>query len=278
MKGYYLYCIRPRTIPSKREVRGREKTEDENSLGRGVDKKGKVYVIPLDDIEAVVSEVPFGDFSSEEFQRRAVEDLKWIKEKAELHEKVIEKAMGEEKDASVIPMKFGTVFKSVEKLNSVLQSNYSKFKNILKRLRGKQEWSVKVYLKSPEALREGLRERNPELQSLEDSLGSIPEGLAYFKEKELRDMFEESFREALAGWREMFFSRLGEFALSSSRGKILEEELTGSPHQMILNGVFLVPREAFEDFRVRIDELASEARPRGFHFEYSGPWPPYNFV
>lgn len=265
MKGYYLYCIR-------------EKTGDEKSLGRGVDKKRSVFCVSCDDLEAVVSEISLKDFASDEIQKRSLEDLKWIKEKAEFHESVIEKAMGKEKKISVIPMKFGTIFESVEKLKSVLQSNYSKFENILKKLKGKQEWSVKIYLKSPEALREGLKDQNTGVQSLQDSLDSIPEGLAYFKEKELEDMLEESFREALFTYRESFFSRLKEFTISSNRGKVLEKELTGASHPMVLNGIFLVPQESIEDFKIGVDQLAQEAGAKGFHFEYSGPWPPYNFV
>lgn len=254
------------------------KTEYEGSLGRGIDKKGRVYLVGCGDLEAVVSEVPLKDFASEEIQKRSFEDLKWIKEKAELHERVIEKAMGKEKRNSVIPMKFGTIFKSAEKLNTILKTNYSKFSNILKRLKGKQEWSVKVYLENPQALQKEIRNQISELQTLENSLDSLSEGLAYFKEKEIEELMDSQFKEILANYRELFFSHLKEYAISSNRGKILEGELTGSPHRMILNGIFLVSSEGLGNFRTRIDGLAHEARPKGFHFEYSGPWPPYNFV
>lgn len=247
-------------------------------MGRGIDKRTPVSLIVYSDLEAVMSEVPLKEFASEEIERRASEDLRWIKEKAELHEKIIEKAMGKKKKISVIPMKFGTIFKTIEGLNSTLKKNYLKFKKILKRLKDKQEWSVKVYLRSPEALREEIKNRNPEVQSLQASLNSLPEGIAYFKEKEIEELINSKLKEILDTHKELFFSNLKKYAVSSNRGKILEKELTGHSYPMVLNAIFLVPGPRIGDFKNRLKELSQEAGPKGFYFEYSGPWPPYNFI
>ncbi len=131
-KGLYLYCIRT-------------KTKNKFSA-EGIDG-GEIFATSYQDLEAIVSEVSLEEFGSEEIQRKAQEDLKWIKEKAQLHEQAVEEAMknGDE-ILSIIPMKFGTIFKTKEKLAETLKKYYSKFKKTLENLVGKQEWAVKVYL------------------------------------------------------------------------------------------------------------------------------------
>ena len=76
MKGLYLYCIR-------------EKTESSPVVStRGIDGKGKVFTLAYRELEVVVSKVSLEDFTSEEIQKKAQEDMSWIKEKAIIHEKI----------------------------------------------------------------------------------------------------------------------------------------------------------------------------------------------
>ena len=97
MEELYLYCLR-------------ESTESAPAITtKGIDGKGEVFVFPYRELEAIVSNSP-EEFTSEEIQKKAQEDLNWIKEKAVAHEKVIEQAMGKDNEAlSLIPMRFGTI-------------------------------------------------------------------------------------------------------------------------------------------------------------------------
>ena len=46
---------------------------------------------------------------------------------------------------------------------------------------------------------------------------------------------------------------------------------------MILNAAFLVERDSAAQFDERVHEIAQQYEGR-LRFNYSGPWPPYNFV
>ena len=48
--------------------------------------------------------------------------------------------------------------------------------------------------------------------------------------------------------------------------------------QAVLNAVFLVRRDEFESFRRCVSDMVAEHKGKGFHFEFSGPWPAYHFV
>ena len=56
MKGFYLYCIRPKT--------------DSKFSAKGI-SGGEVYTVPYQDLEAVVSDVSLEEFGSEEIQKKS---------------------------------------------------------------------------------------------------------------------------------------------------------------------------------------------------------------
>lgn len=263
MKGFYLYCIREKT--------------DSNFSTKGIDG-GRIFTLPHRDLEAVVCEVSLKEFDSKEIERRAKQDLKWIKEKAELHQKAIEQAMKKKnKILGVIPMKFGTIFKNKKKLKQTLEKYYNKFKNTLKYLAGKQEWGVKVYL-DQRGFDNEVKKSSPVVQEKEREIASMPEGEAYFAQKQIDTAILAEADKAMIRHIDLFFEILNKYAETSTRGKILDKELTGKSQPMIFNAIFLISEEKLKDFTKEINKLSKEYKPMGFTFEYSGPWPPYNFV
>jgi hypothetical protein len=45
-----------------------------------------------------------------------------------------------------------------------------------------------------------------------------------------------------------------------------------------LNGAFLVDGKRIDEFRSAVGALVRDYQPRGLSFDFTGPWPPYNFV
>ncbi|NQU99329.1 MAG: GvpL/GvpF family gas vesicle protein [Parcubacteria group bacterium] len=264
-KGLYLYCIRAKA-----------------SFGFSAEGigGGKIFIIPYQDLEAVISEVCLEEFGSGEIQKKAQEDLGWIKRKAQIHEKIIEEAMGIRKENNsqvVIPMKFGSIFKTKKKLEEILDKHHSKFKRILKNLAGKQEWAVKVYL-SRKAFEKEIKKVSPVVQEKEKEIAKFPEGMAYFMQKQIDESVAKEADKAIEKYIGSFFENLKEYAITGIKGNILEKELTGKSLPMVLNAIFLILEERLEDFIKQVDKLNQEYKTKGFYFEYSGPWPPYNFI
>ena len=46
----------------------------------------------------------------------------------------------------------------------------------------------------------------------------------------------------------------------------------------MLNAAFLVERAAFDAFRAELTRHLRAAEAHGLAFDFTGPWPPYNFV
>lgn len=267
MEGLYLYCIR-------------ERIEGGPIISmRGVDGRGEAYALPFNDLEAVVSKVSFEEFGSEEIQRKAREDLEWIKEKAIGHARIVEGAMrANGRLLNLMPMRFGAIFKSEEKLRERLGESYSEIKGILKGIRGGQEWGVKAYLIDRKKIERMIEERSETIRGKEREMASLPEGMAFFMEEELREVISREVEEELNGMKEGLFERLKRQAVASIKCKFLGKELTGREEPMILNAAFLIPEENMENFKKEIARLNQQIGQDGFLLECSGPWPPYNFT
>lgn len=266
-EGLYLYSIR-------------EKTDDAPVISiKGIDGKGEAYALPFRGLEAIVSKVSLEEFASEEIQRRAQENLNWIKENAIIHEKVVEESMKKnDKILNLIPMRFGTIFKDNRGLRETLNRDYLKIKEVLERIRGKQEWSIKVYLRNRKKIEQTVKEKNPAIEEKEAEIAFLPEGRAFFIEDELKEVISEEVEKELNNMTEYLFESFKRRAVASVKCKILGKELTGRQELMVLNAAYLIPEENIENFKKEAFELTRRTEAKGFFLEYSGPWPAYNFT
>lgn len=267
MDGLYLYCIR-------------EITENVSGFNtRGIDGKRDVFTIIHRELEAVISRVSLSKFTSEEIQRKAVEDLNWIKEKAVIHEDVIEEAMKRANGlVNVIPMRFGIIFKDKTGLKETLDRDYVKMRRLLNKFQGKQEWSVKIYLVDSKRFELMVKEKNKDIRVKEREMASMPEGIAYFMEEELKETVCNEINKELDAMLDTLLGKLGEEAAESVKTKILDREMTGKTEKMVLNAAFLVHADKIDSFIKALEDIDGDLKTRGLSLEYSGPWPPFNFT
>jgi hypothetical protein len=267
MDGLYLYCIR-------------EKAEDPSAFRtRGIDGKREIFTIIHNELEAVVSRISLLKFTSEEIRKKAQEDLSWIRKKAIIHEDVIEEAMkGIDGPVNVIPMRFGIIFKDKAGLKETLDRDHAKMKRLLNKIRGKQEWSAKIYLMDSEKFELMVKEKNEEIRLKEEKMASMPEGMAYFMEEELKETVSNEVNKELDSILDILFGKLGGEAAGSVKTRILDREMTGKAERMVFNAAFLVQADKVDSFKKTLENIDEELNIKGLHLEYSGPWPSYNFA
>lgn len=264
-KGFYLYCVRSKN--------------DRKFSAKGIGG-GKISVIPYQNLETIVSEVSLTEFGSKGIQKKAKEDLGWIKEKAQIHEQVIEEAMKKGGEIiPVIPMKFGTIFKTKENLLKTFEKHYSNFKKTLEDLTGKQEWAVKVYVIDKEKFAEEIKRKDEEVKKLKEGAASEPEGVKYFLEKRIDEEVSKKISEKLDIYIKDIFQIFYHFSVKEPViNKLLPEELTGKGREMISNVSYLVQKERLDEFQKTVKRLHDYYSSKGLWIEYTGPWPPYNFI
>lgn len=232
-----------------------------------------IYPIHHLGLYAVVSKVSEDEFSEENLKKNLA-NLEWIKEKANMHEKIIEGIM---KDTCVIPFKFGTIFNTEDNLKACLQEHGEEFKENLKNLEGKEEWGLKVYC-DMKKLKEAIGKEDAETLKIEEEIKSSSSGKAYLLKKKKEELIKDALNKRINEYGQKSFETLKDLSIEARINKLLPKEVTEREDEMILNAAFLVDKNKVSEFIQATGVLKGKYTDKGFSFDCTGPWPPYNFT
>jgi hypothetical protein len=238
--GKYVYCI----IRSDRQ-------RDFGAIGIGGGQT--VFTVAYQDLAAVVSDTPIVIYDP-------------TRENVLAHEFVNETVMREH---TVIPMSFGTVFRSEEDVTELLRSTYQAFSDVLAKMRDKIEFGLKV-LWDRERVVANLERDNDEIRRLKDEISRHTASSTYFARMQLGRLIEGALEELGAQYVVDIHEALKPVAVASRSNKPIGD-------RMILNAAFLVDRSQEGSFDERVKDVSRKYEDL-LTFKYSGPWPPYNFV
>ena len=180
------------------------------------------------------------------------------------HERVNEIVM---RDHTVIPMSFGTVFKTREDTIELLRSAYDAFSDVLQKMRDKLEFGVKV-LWDRDVMQREIERDDEDLRRLKEELESR-KGSTYFARMQYGRMMDAALHARSESYLADITHRLGEVSVAWRANKPIGDK-------MIMNAAFLVTRPREAAFDAKVKEIG--ARYDKLMFKYTGPWPPYNFV
>jgi hypothetical protein len=238
-RGKYVYCV----IRSNKPL--------QFGLSSMASEVSNVYTVNYRDLAAVVSDVPIGPLDS-------------TRENVLAHEHVNETVM---RDHTVIPMSFGTVFKTREDALELLRSAHEAFDDVLSKMQNKLEFGLKV-LWDREAVIAEIEQEDEDIRRLRNEIAS-QKGSTYFARMQYGRLVEA----ALQGRSERYVSGILEELRAAAVAARINKPLGD---KMILNGAFLVSRDSEGAFDQSIKQVA--AQHEKLTFKYTGPWPPYNFV
>lgn len=241
VEGRYVYGV----------IEGKEAA----NFGRtGIGASGEtVYSIQHGDIAAVVS-------------RTSVFIFDPTRENALAHEHVIENVM---KTHTIIPMSFGTVFRTDDDIREVLKSIYPSLKDVLQQMSGKLEFGLKVTWDRDRVIEE-IKTGNDEIARFQQELNRKHLQSTYFARMQLGRMIDKALAERAADYVREIYDGLRSACVASRDNKPIGD-------RMILNAAFLIQREREAEFDAAVNEIAKRFGDR-LNFKYTGPWPPYNFV
>lgn len=252
----YLYCVADRE-PELKETEG---------------LADNLYFVCHNGLYAVAGRVEQLEFG-EEGLKKNLADFEWVKTRASLHEKIIERVMS---STDVIPFKFATLFNTDNGLKAMLEQYNQEFNAILQKLQNKEEWGVKVYC-DKEKLNESLINEDAEVLKIENEIKSASVGKAFFLKKKINELIENTLCEKIKECSQESFELLKELSFEARINRLLPKEVTGREDNMVLNSAFLVDREEVSDFQNMVDTLKIHHEGEGFLIDCTGPWPPYNF-
>lgn len=240
-QGKYVYCIIRTETP-----------RDFGGIGIG-GRGDQVYSVHYREFAAVVSNCPLIIFDP-------------TRENALAHEHVNEVVM---KDFTVLPMSFGTVFRTENDIREFLKGTYDALVEVLQKMEGKIEFGLKVNWDKDKIIRE-LEEENEEIRRLKDEIAANQSTSTYFARMQLGRVVESALQARADSFVAEIYEGLRNAAVASRSNKPIGD-------RMIMNAAFLVEREKTRAFDEQISEIAKKYENK-LSFLYTGPWPPYNFV
>jgi hypothetical protein len=239
--GKYVYCI----------IRQGKPREFGNiGIGEGANR---VYTVHHKDLAAVVSDTPIVIYDP-------------TRENVLAHEFVNETVM---REFTVIPMSFGTVFRSEEDVSELLRSTYQAFNDVLDKMQDKIEFGLKVLWDRDKVIAE-IERSNDEIRRLKDEISRNAQSSTYFARMQLGRLMEGAIEDMGNSFVADIHEQLKQVAVASRSNKPIGD-------RMILNAAFLVERDRDKAFDEKVKEISRKYEEL-LTFKYTGPWPPYNFV
>ncbi len=239
----------------------------------GMDPEYGVYTITHGPLQAVVSQVRLSEFGQEELEGR-LQDLAWVEEKARLHQEVLNTVLA---SCTLIPMRFCTIYRSEAGVQAILASRLEEFTTALESLRGRQEWSVRVY-RDDAAVTRKVAETSERVREGRAKLAGKSDGAAYFLKKKVEDLAQEEAERFVDSVAQECHDRLSAAAAGSHLGPLQSRSVTKRTDDMTVNGSYLIATAERARFDAALEDLQTRFGPAGFTFEMVGPWPPYHFV
>ena len=238
-EGKYVYCI----IKSERPL-------SFGALGIGTEP-AQCVTVHYRDIAAVVSNTPM-----------VVQDP--TRDNVLAHQRVNETVMQQH---TVIPMSFGTVFKTHDDIMELLRSAYEAFTDVLNKMQDKFEFGLKVLWDRDQIIHE-IEGEDEDIRRLKGEISS-QKGSTYFARMQYGRLIDAALQSRTERYVAEIFNSLRDVSVASRSNKPIG-------YRMIMNAAFLVSREMEQAFDSRVKEIGQQYEK--LTFKYTGPWPPYNFV
>jgi hypothetical protein len=246
----YMYAI----------TRGLEPDSIAGATGLG---GSQLAVVEHRGLAAIVSAVDLDEYGEEPL-RLNLERLEWLEEVARVHDSVIHAvtALG-----PTAPLRLATICLDDEGVRRRLDEWFYALEQILDRVAGRMEWSVKVF--APEAgVATGVG------AGVGASTGGG--GAEYLRHKRAATEARAAADEVAARVGDEVHDALASVSVASRRLPPQDPRLTGRPGAMLLNGAYLVDSSDGPSFEAHVAALAEADRT--VEITCVGPWPPYSFA
>ncbi|MGQ9926497.1 MAG: GvpL/GvpF family gas vesicle protein [Chloroflexaceae bacterium] len=239
-------------------------------LAPGVGLGVPVELLVGEEFVAIASPVPLNAFTPDAIRDRQ-DDLTWLEAQVRAHQEVLARTL---RQATVVPLRFGTVFRDAAGVRAMMREHAPRFREALARLAGRQEWGLKIGVDTTR-LAEALAATSVRIQELDARRQGMRSGAAYMLAKKRDQILREEVERAIETCMQNVHARLAAEAVAAV---IDNPAPTGATSGVgpLFRCAYLVEVANLPVFLGILDGLA--ATHPAFEFTLSGPWPAYNFV
>jgi hypothetical protein len=261
--AFYVYCIAESAAAAELPP---------ESLPLPIEEDSKLEWIVTGDLAALTSQVPLASYNEASLAEH-LSDAGWTAARAMRHETIAEYVA---KRAGIVPLRFGTIYLERAGIERMLSEKGRELREILERLRGREEWGVNVFC-DQSVLLSSITSVSPVLRELTERAAQASPGQSYLMQKRIDALKVDEARSALNRIIEAIEKALTDQSDNAKRLRVLKVEAT-EHGELKAKFAFLVPKSSFDAFRDAAERLAQEHQAAGLRLELTGPWPAYNFT
>ena len=204
---------------------------------------------------------------------RSSGDVSWLSPRAMAHDRVLTWA---QEHGGVLPMPMFSLWGSDDALRKMLEERQPDFERIFSRVEGADEFGVRVHRRD-DALAKSLADLDDDTRRLQQEAAAASPGQRYLLERKLEDHMKLAVRSAAKRMVKQIFDELAVLSRDAVARPLVADPNTPDV-TLVLNAAFLVDRKRLDEFRSAVGDRVREFQPRGLTFDFTGPWPPYNFT
>ncbi|MFB9568391.1 GvpL/GvpF family gas vesicle protein [Saccharopolyspora hordei] len=173
-------------------------------------------------------------------------------------------------DATVIPIRFGSVLKTKEAVvDELLAPHHDRFEEMLAELAGLVQFTIRGKYAESAHIREIVAE-DPEIQQLRETVRGLPEEAGYAERMRLGELVNNAVVQKREADAEEMVRALEAVAVASNRHDVAGEDDA-------VHVAFLVGREVTGDFEQAVEDLGQRWAGR-INLRLLGPLAPYDFM
>lgn len=214
-----------------------------------------------DDISLVVADVPASEYSGATIDKRLA-DLDWVARCGAAHHAVSETLAATQ---VVVPFRLFTLFSSEALAVTTLGESSARIDQALDRVKGKQEWVLRIGRPDPAGLKPGPSNKKK-------GAAAAASGTAFLRAKAEARKAEAERATRVRAEAMKVFDALSGAADAAEQRKI--EPGTG----LLLDAAFLVTTSRAAAFKKTLTRAAASLLQDGCRVSLTGPWPAYSFV
>jgi len=253
--GFYVYAIARAGHPLPERV-------------EAIDGSSAIASLDAAGLTAIYSPVDLVDFSQPVIDARS-KDVEWLGGIGYRHQSVMAAVM---RGGTIIPLRAFTLFASADSLRAHLERDAPQYAEILGRVDGKQEWTLRIEF-NPEQWNEALARRVDSLRALVEEIEQASSGKAFLLRKKLDDEKKRASREAemqvVSEIESAVIEKLNCATIAESR-----QQRGGAFPQLNV----LLERDEEAVLQELQSELGERYAAEGVTLALTGPWPPYTFA
>ena len=235
----------------------------------GLDEAYAPYAVRHGDMHVILSKLSTSTFSTEALQAN-LKDKRWKSEYKSRHYRVLDEVMAA--GHALIPMPFGTIYSDEQRVEEVLSGRRGYLEEVLQRLEGRREWSLKIH-RDADRLSEAVQRSS----DVDHFISELPELIASGFREGMASSTDEDSRVILENCANYSHQTLRAFADEAVLKTI---QVNGGEEEegwVVMEAVYLVhgdKEQAFEDALGRIERKYADL---GFSYEVAGPRAPLSF-